>query len=47
MIPEPRPAGLPPRPRPFDLTEPFENHGVWCFWLTADVPVLELVARLN
>jgi hypothetical protein len=40
-------TGLPPKPRPFDITEPFENSGVWCFWLTADVTVLQLVAGLN
>jgi hypothetical protein len=47
MLPQQRPTGLPPIPKPFHITEPFENHGVWCFWLTADMPVLEFVARLN
>lgn len=40
-------AGLPPKPRPFDLTEPFDNHGVWCFWITAELPVLRLIAELH
>lgn len=38
---------LPPRPKPFDMTDPFNEHGVWCFWLTADMPVLQFVTHLN
>ncbi len=41
------PIPLPPRPKPFDMTEPFNEHGVWCFWLTADLPVLQFVTHLN
>lgn len=41
------PFPLPPRPKPFDMTEPFNEHGVWCFWLTADLPVLQFVTHLN
>lgn len=41
------PFPLPPKPRPFDMTEPFCEHGMWCFWLTADMPVLQFVTHLN
>lgn len=38
---------LPPKPKPFDMTEPFYENGIWCFWLTADMPVLQFVSHLN
>lgn len=37
----------PPRPRPFDMTEPFLDRGLWCFWLTADERVLQFVSHLH
>lgn len=40
-------GAFPPRPRPFDMTDPFHEHGIWSFWLTADLPVLQFVANLN
>lgn len=38
---------LPPKPKPFDMSEPFNDHDIWCFWLTADLPVLQFVTHLN
>lgn len=35
-----------PQPRPFHITEPFQERGLWCFWLTAEQDVLEYVRYL-
>ena len=37
----------PPKPKPFHMTEPFLDRGLWCFWLTADDAVLHYVSHLN
>ena len=47
---EPKPnrfPSLPPRPKPFDMTDPILQNGLWSFWLTADEPVLQYVNNLN
>lgn len=36
-----------PKPKPFHITEPEEEQGLWCFWLTADDTILEYVYNLN
>ena len=36
-----------PRPQAFHITDPFEERGLWYFWLTADDEILDFVARLN
>lgn len=36
-----------PTPRPYHLTEPFQDRGLWCFWLTAEDDVLEWVSTLS
>lgn len=36
----------PPRPKPFHITDPFQDRGLWCFWLTADDEVLQFVNNL-
>jgi hypothetical protein len=36
----------PPRPKPFDMTEPVFERGVWTFWLTAEARVLDYVMHL-
>lgn len=38
---------LPPKPLPFHMTDPFQDRGMWCFWLTADTPVLQFTSHLN
>ncbi len=38
---------LPPRPKPFHITEPFEQRGVWAFWLTAEPEVIQFVRHLS
>lgn len=35
-----------PRPKPFHITEPFQERGLWCFWLTADDGILEYISLL-
>lgn len=40
-------ASHPPQPKPFDMGEPFQQGGLWCFWLTADDEILQYVATLN
>lgn len=50
MSVEPQPdrfPGLPPTPKPFHITEPTLQNGIWIFWLTADDPVLRYVNHLN
>jgi hypothetical protein len=42
----PNSKGQPPTPRPFHMTEPFYERGVWCFWLAADEEVLRFVSHL-
>lgn len=37
----------PPQPRPYHITEPFQERGLWCFWLTADQTVLDFVLHLS
>ena len=37
---------FPPQPKAFHITEPFQDRGLWCFWLTAENEVLEYVAHL-
>lgn len=36
-----------PKPRPFHITEPFQERGLWCFWLSSDEDVLQFVSNLN
>jgi len=36
-----------PKPHPFHITEPKQNKGLWCFWLTAEDDVLRFVYNLN
>ena len=36
-----------PKPRPYHITEPHQERGLWCFWLTADDDVLRFVHNLN
>lgn len=36
-----------PKPKPFHITEPHQERGLWCFWLTADEDVLRFVHNLN
>ena len=36
-----------PKPSPFHITEPHQERGLWCFWLTADDEVLRFVHNLN
>lgn len=36
-----------PKPKPFHITEPEEEQGLWCFWLTADDAILHYVYNLN
>ena len=36
-----------PKPTPFHITEPHQERGLWCFWLTADEDVLRFVHNLN
>lgn len=38
---------LPPRPKPFHMSEPAMQNGLWSFWLTADDSVLQFVNNLN
>src|SRR5688572_20300087 len=42
-----RPSGLPPRPKPFHITEPVFQNGLWVFWLTADENIIQFVNTLN
>lgn len=41
------PRRLPPTPRPYHLSDPFLDRGLWCFWLSADPEVLEYVSNLS
>lgn len=36
-----------PKPRPYHISDPFQDRGLWCFWLAADEQVLEFVSTLN
>lgn len=36
-----------PKPKPFHITEPFHERGLWCFWLSSDDDVLQFVSNLN
>ena len=38
---------LPPTPKPFHITEPKFERGLWSFWLTADDDILQYVRHLN
>ena len=38
---------LPPRPKPFHMTEATLQNGIWSFWLSADEPVIQYVGHLN
>ncbi|HEX2906052.1 MAG TPA: hypothetical protein VHO69_04285 [Phototrophicaceae bacterium] len=29
------------------MVEPHQEQGIWCFWLTADLPVLQFVTHLS
>jgi hypothetical protein len=41
-------ASRPPKPKPFHMSEPFQQPGgLWCFWLTADDPILRFVGYLS
>lgn len=42
-----RPHSLPPRPKPFHMTEPILQNGLWSFWLTADDNIIQFVSALN
>jgi hypothetical protein len=38
----------PPKPKPFDMSDPFQQPGgLWSFWLTADDPLLKFAAHLS
>ena len=37
----------PPKPKPFHMTEPAQERGVWNFWLTAEPEVLQFVCHLH
>ena len=41
-----RPIRL-PKPKPFHITEPKFERGLWCFWLTADDEILRYVRHLH
>lgn len=47
FIPPSSSGALPPTPKPFHMTEPFMDRGLWAFWLTADLPVLRFVSHLQ
>lgn len=36
-----------PKPKPFHITEPQQEQGLWCFWLSADDTILRYVYNLN
>ena len=36
-----------PKPKPFHIDNPFQDRGLWCFFLSADDEVLEFVSSLN
>ena len=36
-----------PKPKPFHITEPVLNNGLWSFWLTAEDEVLAFVQNLH
>lgn len=36
-----------PKPRPYHITNPFQDRGLWCFWLAANDDVLDFVSTLN
>jgi len=38
---------LPPRPKPFHMTEPAMQNGLWSFWLTTDDAAIQYVNNLN
>lgn len=41
-------AAQPPKPKPFDMSEPFQqSNGLWCFWLTADPHIIKFVSHLS
>jgi hypothetical protein len=44
-----QPKKLPklPKPKPFHITEPHQERGLWCFWLTADDEVLHFVSDFH
>ncbi len=42
----PRKLPGPPQPKPFHITEPKEERGLWTFWLTADDDILRFVQHL-
>ena len=37
---------VPPVPKPFHVSDPFLERGLWCFWLTADESALQFVGHL-
>lgn len=36
-----------PSPSPYHITDPFQERGLWCFWLSADDEVLRYIADLS
>jgi len=36
-----------PKPHPYHITEPKQERGLWCFWLTADAEILQYISNLN
>lgn len=36
-----------PKPKSYHITDPFQDRGLWCFWLSADDEVLEYISSLN
>lgn len=44
--PQKTPANI-PKPKPYHITEPFQERNLWCFWLAADDDVLQFVDKLN
>ncbi|MBZ0279872.1 MAG: hypothetical protein K8L97_03970 [Anaerolineae bacterium] len=45
--PSPGQQSQPPRPMPFHMTDPFQDRGMGCFWLSADDHVLQFVSHLS
>lgn len=41
------PARFPPVPKAFHMSEPFQDRGIWFFWLSADQPVIDFVIHLH
>jgi hypothetical protein len=40
-------SAFPPKPKPFNIGEPFNDRGLWGFWLTADQEIIDFVNHLS